>query len=637
MKFSSLFHDHAVLQRDLPIPVWGTARGDESVTVTLGDHQACVMANPDGRWLVRLPALPAGGPYELAAESASGRAVARDILIGEVWLCSGQSNMEWQAPRPDLVSDGGGDTDLPAIRMITVENPMRLGSQDEFAGKWALCNPESLLSFSAVGGWFGRVLHRELGVPVGLICNARGGSRIQSWLSREALVQDPGGLDEIRYYEGFVFNPDLQPPNDYTTFEEWEQKGAPRDSGNRGLAEGWAAPDCDDSAWAAMPVPACWQDHGHPGSGIFWFLRTVSVPAAWAGRDLELRLGTIDKHDDSYVNGERVGGLSMEDGPDTWNTLRVYTVPGRLVPADGVLRIAVRARSHVYNGGLRGPGDQMRVAPANDPAATPVPLAGNWRYAVEQDWGVVVFPGATWGTGNHNSPTMLFGTRTAPVIPYGIRGVIWYQGESNADEADQYRRLLPLMIRDWRHAWGQGDFAFLQVQLANFGPASATPGPSHWAQLRDAQFSALDVPNTGMAVAIDVGEANDIHPQDKKSVGLRLARWALAETYDRGGVPSGPLFAGATVGADGRMRIRFRHADGLATRDGRPVSHLAIAGLDKKFTAAESIIDGETLLVWHPQVTRPAAVRYAWADNPEGCNLVNAAGLPASPFRTDSW
>ena len=637
MRLASIFQNHAVLQRDLPIPVWGTAGGDEQVTVTLAGHQARVISNPDGRWLLRLPALPAGGPFELAAESASGRVVVHDLLIGEVWICSGQSNMEWKAPRAELVNDADTGGDFPAIRMLSVDNRLRRGSQEDFEGRWAVCTPELLMKFSAVGGWFGRTLHRELGVPVGLICNARGGSRIQSWISRESLVRDPVGLDEIRCYDGFVYDAGLQPPIEFASFDEWERKGAPQDAGNRGFKEGWGKPDFDDSSWAVMAMPSCWQEHGHPGSGVFWFRRTVAVPETWAGRELELRLGSIDKHDDTYVNGERVGGLSMDDGPQTWCTPRIYTVPGRLVPAGGELTIAVRVRSHVYNGGMRGPGLEMRVAPANAPASSPVPLDGNWRYAIEQDWGVVMFPGGTWGPGNHNSPSMLFESRVAPLVPYSIRGVIWYQGESNASEALIYRRLLPLMIRDWRHLWGQGDFPFLQVQLANFGSAAVEPGRSQWAELRDAQATALSEPNTGMVVAIDVGEANDLHPPDKRSVGLRLARWALAETYFRGGEPSGPLYAGSTIGPGGSMRIHFRHGAGLATRDGNPVRHLAIAGTDRNFVTAESRIDGETLVAWHPQVSRPAAARYAWADNPEGCNLINAAGLPASPFRTDAW
>lgn len=236
-----------------------------------------------------------------------------------------------------------------------------------------------------------------------------------------------------------------------------------------------------------------------------------------------------------------------------------------------------------------------------------------------------------------NSPCTLFDSRLAPLIPYVIRGAIWYQGESNTHEPIAYRRLMPAMIRDWRHAWGQGDFPFLQVQLANFKLEMDQPGASEWAELREAQLMALAEPATGIAVAIDVGEGNDIHPLDKRSVGLRLARWALAQTYGRGGRPGGPLFSGKSIEAGGRVRCRFAHGAGLRTRDGKAPSHVAIAGVDRVFVWAETAIEGDTLVAWSPQVACPLAVRYAWADNPLGCNLVNGDDLPASPFRTDTW
>jgi sialate O-acetylesterase len=266
-----------------------------------------------------------------------------------------------------------------------------------------------------------------------------------------------------------------------------------------------------------------------------------------------------------------------------------------------------------------------------------IALAGAWRYRIEQDWGIQNPPATAWNPGSPNAPYTLFDSRLAPLIPYGITGAIWYQGESNASEADVYRSLLPQMIRDWRRAWGQGDFPFLQVQLANFHPAHDQPTSSEWAELRDAQLATLAEPANGMAVAIDVGEAEDIHPRDKRTVGLRLARWALAEMYHRGGVPSGPLFNGMTIEADGRVRCTFRHAAGLRTRDGKAPSHVDIAGLDRTFVRAQARIEGETLVAWSDQITRPAAIRYAWADNPAGCNLVNGEDLPASPFRSDAW
>lgn len=634
--FAPLFHDYAVLQRHISLPVWGTAKPGETVTVTLAGLTARTTASPEGRWLLRLPPLAAGGPHELTAESPSGRVTAHDILVGEVWICSGQSNMEFLLSQSGPLDKESAIAAFPEIRLLTLKTPARVGRQEEIDGKWQVCTPETLSAFSAVGGWFGRVLHQKLGVPVGLICNAWGGTRVQAWMSREALVQDPRGLDDVRHYESFVYSPDLQAADSFASFADWEQNGAPKDAGNSGLAEGWATLDFNDESWNSMPVPSRWQEHGHPGNGVYWFRRTLALPKEWMGRDLELHLGAVDKHDDTYVNGERVGGLSWEDGPNTWCTERVYPVPARLIPADGRLCIAVRARSHVYHGGLMGPGRQMHVFPAGDASAAPVNLTGVWKYAVEQDWGVVVPPDAVWGPGNPNSPAILFDSRLAPLIPFALRGALWYQGESNAMEPRDYRRLLTGMIRDWRRAWGQGDFPFLVVQLANYGPVSE-PRQSNWAELREAQAQVLSEPNTGLAVTIDVGEAMDIHPKDKRTVGLRLAQWALAKTYGRGGLPSGPLYAEAAVEAASRMRIRFHYACGLKTIDGCPLRHVTIAGPNRTFLPAESAIEDGTLVVWHPEVKQPAAVRYAWADNPEGANLVNAEGLPAVPFRTDAW
>ncbi len=635
MRFASPFQDHAVLQRDQPIPVWGWAGPNEEVVVHLGSGAAKVSAGADGRWLVRLPSLTAGGPHELIASSASGEARLADILIGEVWICSGQSNMGFaleetrQAP-PERESD------LPCIRLLSVTTQACQGAQTEVYGRWATATHATLCRFSAVGGWFGRILHRELDVPVGLICNAWGGTRIQAWMSREALMCDPLGVDEVRSYENYAYRMESGSGGKISNLVEWERHMAALDTGNAGLAQGWAGTAFADGAWKTICVPAQWQSHGHLGSGVFWFRRTLQVPVDWRGRDLELHLGAIDKHDDTYVNGERVGGLSWADGPSTWNTPRVYRVPTRLVDADGAVCIAVRARSHIYDGGLIGPADAMRLHPVGD-ACGALTLDGEWRYACEQDWGVQAMPTLPMGPGDPNAPYTLFDSRLAPLIPYGIRGFLWYQGESNAHEAAVYRQLLPQMIRDWRRAFGQGDLPFLQVQLANFGGISDKPGPSDWALLREAQTAALSEPATGMAVAIDVGEGNDIHPRDKRSVGERLARWALAETYGRGGVPCGPSYAGMTVEAGNRMRIRFRYADGLHTHDGNKPRHVAIAGIDRVFLWAETAIEGNTFVVWHPDIDRPAAVRYAWANNPEDCNLVNKDGLPASPFRTDSW
>jgi sialate O-acetylesterase len=283
---------------------------------------------------------------------------------------------------------------------------------------------------------------------------------------------------------------------------------------------------------------------------------------------------------------------------------------------------------------MTGPSEAMRIHPVGA-THDALALAGAWHYAIEADWGVQTPPQEQMMPGSPNAPYTLFDSRLAPLLPYGIRGVIWYQGENNADEPQVYRRLLPQMIADWRRAFAQGDVPFIQVQLANFMRPAEQPRHSKWAELRDAQSATTRAcPNVGMAVAIDVGDAADIHPTDKRSVGERLARWALARTYGRPGAAGGPVFAGMAIEAGGRLRCRFTDAAGLRTRDGGRPSHVAIAGVDKVFVWAEAAIEGETLVAWSPRIAKPYHVRYAWADNPEGCNLVNGDGLPAGPFCT---
>lgn len=632
LALAPVFQDHAVLQRDLPLPIWGLGRPGDCVLVRVAGQEAQTEVDSRGHWLVRMSPLPYGGPHTLAVESPSGRAELKDLLIGDVWLCSGQSNMEWKLKQcgPEQSAD---TPDLPQVRMLTVTTPARLGRTASVEGCWRPSAPDSASDFSAVGGYFGRELHRELGVPIGLICNAWGGSRVQAWLSRQALMLDPSGRQEVNFYESLVWQTGRTAVN--LTFEEWERTEAPQDPGNQGFERGWAATDFNDSEWPLMTVPGNWRTQGHPHSGIFWFRRTVLIPESWRGRDLVLSLGAIDKHDETWVNGEHAGSTGWEI-PDAWCRPRVYQIPGQIVGPDCRVAIAVRARSHVYDGGLSGPASRMRLHPSGGAGAA-IELAGEWHYQVEQNWGVVVPPEPDWGAGNHNSPHILFDNRLAPLIPYGLRGVIWYQGESNIGQAAVYRRLLTLMIRDWRRAWGQGDFPFLQVQLANCGAPARDPQPSGWAELREAQLSVLSEPATGMAVAIDIGEAFNIHPSNKLDVARRLANCAMAEAYGGGSNPSGPIFSGMQIETGGCVRCFFRHVGSGLAIHGHNLRHFSLAGRNRVFHWAEAHVEGMSVVVHCPEVPEPAAVRYAWADNPEGCNLFSTNGLPASPFRSDSW
>lgn len=630
LAFSPVFQDFAVLQRDLPIPVWGTAHPEERVVITLAGHSMEANSDRAGVWFVRFRPLPAGGPHVLAAESRGTLISVRNILIGEVWLCSGQSNMELPLGLTSQAAAPRSEKTAGSIRLLAVETPAGFGQNHTLTGRWKIATQEALAQFSAVAGWFGDALRSHLDIPVGLICNAWGGTAIQTWMSRRALMLEPETANEVREFEAGLYS---NTPQEFVDFADWERRGAPQDTANLGVERGWELPDFCDESWGEMQLPSPWQDRGHPGNGVFWFRKTVTIPISWTGKDLDLGLGAIDKHDETWVNGTRIGGLSWESGPQTFLKRRNYKIPAGLVPGSGRLCIAVRARSHVFQGGLTGPGKAMRLVPWGEDSGG-ISLAGDWRYEIEQDWGKVA-PFA--GQSMINSPAIMYNCRLSPLIPYGIRGVLWYQGESNTGNARLYRTLLQKLIRDWREAWQQGDFPFLLVQLASYLEAKDQPDKSEWAQLREAQLAALREPETGLAVSIDVGEPTDIHPQDKKTVGNRLAAWALNSVYGKPVTRSGPLYRRVEFGAEGIARIFFTDGRGLRTKDGQPPRQVAVAGKDRRFIWAETRIEGETLLVWSPEIPLPTAIRYAWADNPEGCNLENESGLPASPFRTDDW
>lgn len=628
-----VFQDRAVLQRGVMVPVWGRGRPGVQVRATCAGLSACTTTSDSGHWLLRLPPLPVGGPYLLVLEDGEGgRIEFRDVLVGDVWICSGQSNMEYMLSQVDLDGSQSRGAYHPHLRLLTVATAAGAEGQTGVAGVWQEASPESLAAFSAVGSWFGRTLHGELGVPIGLIANAWGGTRIQAWLSREALMSDPETRKEIEPYERVLYGIDARDEKKHADADEWFRAEGPEDPGAHGQNAGWHLGGFDDATWPVMTLPTRWQDQGHAFNGIMWFRRRVNLPPEWQGRDLVLELGAIDKHDETFVNGRLAGAMGWENR-NSWCTPRRYLVPEAWVRGGEVV-IAVRVRSHLYHGGMTGPARLMRLSLAHGTEAA-ICLAGPWRFGIEQNWGVVQPPALTSdgrGPGGPNAPYVLFQSRIHPVLPYGIRGWIWYQGESNVGEAALYRRLLPLLVADWRRAWGQGELPFMVVQLAGFQPAREEPGESTWAELRAAQATVLRLPHTGLATAVDVGDPMDIHPRDKKSVGLRLARWALSRVYGRGGLPGGPLLRRCTVEADGRLRLGFDFARGLRTVDGGPVRHLAIAGADGRFFWAQAVIEGEELVVWSPEVPQPIAVRYAWADNPVGANLVNEEGLPAYPF-----
>ncbi|MET0552956.1 MAG: sialate O-acetylesterase [Vicinamibacteria bacterium] len=625
------FGSHMVVQRDRPVRVWGTADAGESVTVEIAGARGAATADASGHFQVTLAALPAGGPHTLVV-TGRNRLQFDDVWAGEVWVASGQSNMEWPLQRADRgAADAAAGCDR--LRLFTVARTTAFEPRTDVAGSWSACTAETALGFSAVAFHFGLQIARSQGVTVGLVHTSWGGTPAEAWTPRAALTAAADLAPMVA-----AFDRERADPAAAGRYREaraaWERKNFAQDTGNTGFDQGWASPDADESAWKPLALPQYWEASGLAIDGAVWFRRAFDLPADGAARDLTLSLGPLDDMDVTYVNGVEVG---RTDGatPEHWAVPRVYPVPAaRLRPGRNV--VAVRVWDHAGDGGFAGAPAQMFAQSGE----TKVPLAGTWLHRVERslppatvDWGSQ--PAAPASLGSPYSPTVLWNAMVAPLVRFPVRGVIWYQGEANTGRAYQYRTLFPAMIRAWREAWADPDLAFLFVQLASFTPGPPVPGESEWAELREAQAMTLALPRTGMATAIDIGESADIHPKNKADVGLRLALAARGVVYGEAVAASGPVLGDSAI--DGRaIRVFFKHAAGLATRDGSAPRAFAIAGRDRKWRPATAAIDGETVLVSSPDVPAPVAVRYGWADDPP-VNLVNGAGLPALPFRTDDW
>lgn len=636
LRLASLFQNHAILQRNQPLAVWGWAEPGALLCISLGGHVAVTQAGASGDFLVRMPALPAGGPHTLSvAVPSTGETVeVHDILIGEVWLASGQSNMEMTLEGCLPVSkEDVATADFPEIRFFTVPKRAHLGPERTVDGEWKIVSPTTARQCSAVGFSFARHLNQTLGVPVGVVSSSWGGSNIKSWLSRSALVHNPDTSQWLADFEKVAWTEDR-----WDAMSNPDPDGRvcnlPKDPGNTGIERGWHLPSHTDSDWPSIKLPATWQSAGHPNTGVFWFRRTLKIPASWRGRDLVLNLGAADKQDIAYVNGAEIGrtGKDREDG--YWNVPRVYTVPGELVNGSA-LTVAVRVYSFVYEGGLIGPATTMNIHPAGSPAEC-LHLCGEWKCRREHDLGLVLET-HLMGQGERNTPHILFDNMIQPLIPYGLRGVIWYQGESNASEHHTYARLQQGLVDDWRRQWGLPGLDFHLVQLPGFKDPQDHEPESTWARLREAQAAALSLPGVGMSITLDLGDANDIHPKNKMPVGERLAHSALAITYGTGVTATGPILDRVEIEGSQILCI-FRNADsGLTTADQASPRTFFVAGNDRVFHPAEAIIAKNIAIVHSHLVTEPVSVRYAWADNPAAANLVGAEGLPASPFRTDNW
>lgn len=639
VKLASLFQDHMVLQRGQAVPVWGKADPGEEITVTIAEQSKRAVADDKGAWKVTLDDMKAGGPWVFEVKGKNAIKL-QDVMVGEVWVCSGQSNMEFQTVQ---AQDGTGEVaraDFPQIRLFHVPRRGAAEEQTETGGQWVACSPKTVGDFSAVGYFFGRELQQRLGgVAVGLIESSVGGTPAESWTPTAELQKHDETKPILARWE---VDRAAYPERKATYDQQIKAWRATYESEPKRPAEttGWENEQFDVSAWGTIKAPGAWQDKaGWKHNGVVWLRKEIDVPPEWAGRDLVLELGRIDDKDITYFNGQEVG-RTWADNPLAVFVHRKYTIPGKLVKS-GKNTIAVRVWDLGVIGGLMGEPGEMRLRSESLPGE-PVSLEGDWKWKVETQVDVPPQPQEPRGPGNPWTPSALWNGMVRPLVPYAIKGVIWYQGESNADRAEQYQTLFPAMIEAWRKEWGQEEpFPFLFVQLANFSNWHADPkdpAESTWAELREAQTKTLQAsPNTGMAVTIDIGDATDIHPKDKQTVGRRLALAALAQSYGKQELAyTGPRLASVDIEGD-KVRLRFRPGAERLTQQGGVLKGFAVAGEDHEFHWARAYIEGvDQVVLYCDDVKRPVAVRYGWADNPT-CGLYNSAGLPASPFRTDSW
>lgn len=622
LKLARLFSDHVVLQRQKSIPVWGWAKPNETVDVSLSNQTKTTQADSNGKWSVNLSPMEAGGPFELKVSASSGNVTIKDVLIGEVWVCSGQSNMEWTVKQADNFKTERKDSNYPMIRHFYVSHIVETEPQSDLkTGEWKISSPETVGDFTAVGFFFARQIYQKNKIPIGLVHSSWGGSQVEGWISKEGMLSS----DELRDYGQNL-------PKNWTEADAMLEKKIKQatlgdQNANPTLADEkkYLEPNYDFTKWIANNPMGQWDWKGiwqFRGNG--YMARKVEIPADFVEQETTLGLAESYSYNEIYINGSQIfkgilkGKREIVVPKNTWKS--------------GENRIVIKMNRTIepewFGLGLQGSADDVFIASKTEK----IPLGrDNWylmpSFAEKREY----------GHSSNNIGTTIYNGMIAPIVPFAIRGVLWYQGETNAGRSYQYRKTFPLLIEDWRKKWND-DFYFYFVQLSSFGGNQSSNQGSGWAELRESQTMTLNLPKTGMAVTTDIGNPNDIHPTNKQDVGWRLAANALKQIYGQDIPFSSPLYDSVKF-ENGKAIVSFKYAyEGLSAKDKFGyVRGFEIAGNDKVFYYAQAKIEGDKVVVWHPKVSNPAAVRYAWSDAPIDANLFNSAGFPASPFRTDDW
>lgn len=634
VRLSPLFTDNMVMQQKTDAPIWGTCEAGRTVSVTTSWNKRryeTVAAN-DGKWKVKVATPKAGGPYEITVSDGTP-VTLRNVMIGEVWLCSGQSNMDMPVNGWGQVNNYEAEIKAaghPDIRLLRVDNAMAMQPQDGFTamnGGWQVCSPEVIAPFSAVAYFFGRDIEKYRDVPVGLIQSSWGGTPAEAWTSGASLTEMPEFRGEVERIASMPDNKEERAARYKDELAGWFNTFNVSDPEFKDGRFDYFAVSYDDSGWDNTPVPGYITDSKYGAfDGIIIYRKVVDIPESIAGKRLTLCLGKVDDDDITFFNDMMIGSTT---GP---GETREYAIPAEAVKA-GKAVITVRS---IDTGGLAGiTGYDDRECRLTAADGSTISLNGTWKTRMAAPLSSLSSKPRD-PVNDPKNACVLYNAMINPLVGYAIKGAIWYQGEDNSNRAWQYRDLMPLMIEDWRQKWGY-DFPFFMVQLANFMQRHDQPTESRWAELREAQqMTAATLSGCEMACIIDIGEAGDIHPRNKQDVGHRLALLARQKVYGEKVEASGPAYRDYRIEKN-TIRIFFDHtAKGLAISDGQQLKGFAIAGPDHRFRWADAVIDGNTVVVSSPEVRHPVAVRYAWADNPE-CNLTNSANLPAVPFRTDDW